>query len=77
MNRYTIALAFACCITMQVGAQAPRSVAHSDTAELRQTLDAIAAAHHGVLGYSIINLDTGERLSLRGDDIFNSFVGFR
>jgi beta-lactamase class A len=26
--------------------------------------------HHGVLGYSISNLDTGERLSLRGDETF-------
>jgi beta-lactamase class A len=43
---------------------------HSGTAALRRTLDAIAAGHHGVLGYSIINLDTGERLSLRGDETF-------
>lgn len=70
MNRYTIALAFACSITMQAGAQAPLAVTHSDTTALRHTLDAIAAAHHGVLGYSVINLDTGERLSLRGDETF-------
>lgn len=70
MNRHAIALALACSITAPVGAQAPRPVAHSDTAALRHTLDAIAAAHHGVLGYSVINLDTGERLSLRGDETF-------
>lgn len=43
---------------------------HADTAALHRTLDAIAAAHHGVLGYSVMNLDTGERLSLRGDETF-------
>jgi beta-lactamase class A len=37
---------------------------------LHHTLDAIAAAHHGILGYSVLNLDTGERLSLRGDETF-------
>jgi len=42
----------------------------ADTAALHKTLDAIAAAHHGVLGYSVLNLDTGERMSLRGDETF-------
>lgn len=42
----------------------------ADTAALHRTLDAIAHAHHGVLGYSVMNLDTGERLSLRGDETF-------
>jgi len=42
----------------------------ADTTALHKQLDAIAAAHHGVLGYSIHNLDTGERLSLRGDETF-------
>src|SRR5690242_21873581 len=50
------------------GAQAP--FARADTAALHKQLDAIAAAHHWVLGYSISNLDTGERLSLRGDETF-------
>ncbi|HXT14431.1 MAG TPA: serine hydrolase [Gemmatimonadaceae bacterium] len=43
---------------------------HADTAALHRTLDGIASAHHGVLGYSVLNLDTGERLSLRGDETF-------
>ena len=44
----------------------------ADTAALHRTLDAIAAAHHGVLGYAVHNLDTGERLSLRGDETFST-----
>ncbi|HEY4132827.1 MAG TPA: serine hydrolase [Gemmatimonadaceae bacterium] len=46
--------------------------ARTDTAALHKQLDAIAAAHRGVLGYSIINLDTGERLSSRGDETFST-----
>lgn len=42
----------------------------ADTAALRRELGKIVAAHHGVVGYSIHNLDTGERLSLRGDETF-------
>ena len=45
---------------------------HADTAALHRTLDGIAKAHHGILGYSINNLDTGERLSLRGDETFST-----
>jgi beta-lactamase class A len=44
--------------------------AHADTAGLRRSLDAVASAHRGVLGYAVWNLDTGERLSLRGDETF-------
>ena len=53
-------------------AQNPGTFVHADTAALRKQLDAIAAAHHGVLGYSVINLDTGERLSSRGDETFST-----
>lgn len=51
---------------------APNKVAFAptDTARLRHTLDSIAAAHHGVVGYSIIDIETGARLSLRGDQKF-------
>lgn len=51
-------------------AVAQTSFTRADTAVLHKQLDAIAAAHHGVLGYSVSNLDTGERLSLRGDETF-------
>ncbi len=57
-----------CAVTLC--AQSPKPFARADTSGLRRTLDALAAAHHGVLGYSISNLDTGERLSLRGDETF-------
>jgi len=53
-----------------LGAQRVMLPDRADTAALHRTLDAIAAAHHGVLGYSVWNLDTGERLSLRGDETF-------
>ena len=48
----------------------PGTVARADTVALHRTLDSLARAHHGVLGYAIHNLDTGERLSLRGDETF-------
>lgn len=52
------------------GPAAAMPFAHADTAQLRWTLDGIAGAHHGVVGYAIHNLDTGERLSRRGDETF-------
>jgi beta-lactamase class A len=42
----------------------------ADTAALHRSLDAIAAAHHGSVGYAVYNLDTGERFALRGDETF-------
>ena len=44
--------------------------ARADTARLHRTLDSLAAAHHGVVGYAVNNIDTGERLALRGDSTF-------
>ena len=41
---------------------------HADTAALRRALDSIADAHHGVVGYSVIDMETGARLSRRGDE---------
>jgi beta-lactamase class A len=41
-----------------------------DTVSLHRTLDSLARHFHGVLGYSINNLDTGERMTLRGDETF-------
>lgn len=43
---------------------------HADTARLRRTLDSIADAHHGVVGYSVIDLETGARINRRGDETF-------
>jgi beta-lactamase class A len=58
-----------------LGAQAPAPArgthfARADTSSLHRTLDSLAAAHRGVVGYTVHNLDTGERLSLRGDEKF-------
>ena len=41
-----------------------------DTVALHRTLDSLVHRFHGVLGYSIKNLDTGERLVVRGDETF-------
>ena len=52
------------------GAAATPVLARADTAALHRTLDSLADAHRGVVGYSILNVDTGERLSRRGDEPF-------
>ena len=59
----------ACATAQHTGttAAAPLAV---DTAALRHTLDSLATAHHGVVGYSIIDLDSGIRMSRRGDETF-------
>ena len=58
-----------------VESQAPTSIrsssfARADTARLHRTLDSLAGAHRGVVGYAVHNLDTGERLALRADEKF-------
>ncbi|HEU4566178.1 MAG TPA: serine hydrolase [Gemmatimonadaceae bacterium] len=57
------------CTRAQGAATTPAPV-RADTAALHRALDSLAAAHHGVVGYTVHNLDTGERLSLRGDETF-------
>ena len=42
----------------------------ADTAALRHKLDSIADAHHGIVGYSVIDVETGVRMSRRGDEKF-------
>ena len=42
----------------------------ADTAALRRTLDSLADAHPGLVGYTVHNIDTGERLERRGDETF-------
>ena len=42
----------------------------ADTAALRRTLDSIADAHRGVVGYTVHDLDGGARLERRGDETF-------
>lgn len=56
------------CIRGQ-GAATPAPL-RADTAALHRTLDSLAAAHHGVVGYSVLDLDSGAHLELRGDETF-------
>ena len=64
-------LALILLLATSAGAQAPAAArARADTAALQRTLRSIASSHHGVLGYSVRNLDTGESLSFRGDETF-------
>jgi beta-lactamase class A len=49
---------------------APASYQRADTAALHRTLDSLASAHRGVVGYTVNNLETGERLERRGDETF-------
>jgi len=69
------ALAALLILPVAANAQAPASVrpatfVRADTAALHRTLDSLARAHRGIVGYAVHNLDTGERLSLRGDEKF-------
>jgi beta-lactamase class A len=61
------------CATGQA-ARAPGASAltRADTAALRRTLDSLAAGHRGVVGFTVHNLDTGERLERRGDETFST-----
>lgn len=52
------------------GSAPARAAVRADTAALHRALDSLAAAHHGVVGYAVRNLDTGERLERRGDETF-------
>ena len=61
------------CATGQLRtAAAPASLARADTARLHRTLDSLAQVHHGIVGYTVHNLDTGERLERRGDETFST-----
>jgi beta-lactamase class A len=42
----------------------------ADTTALNHKLDSIADAHHGVVGYSVIDVDNNVRISRRGDEKF-------
>jgi beta-lactamase class A len=53
-----------------LSSSSPGNFQRADTAALHRTLDSLAGAHRGVVGYVVHNLDTGERLELRGDETF-------
>jgi beta-lactamase class A len=65
------AVSAAGCASAQ-GRPAAASFGRADTAAQRRGLDSLAAAHHGGVGDSVRNLDTGERLERRGDETFPS-----
>jgi len=48
------------------------AAAQSDTAALRRTLEGVIRDYAGVVGVSVQNLETGEALSIRGDEKFPS-----
>ena len=50
----------------------PASFTRADTAGLRRTLDSLASAHHGIVGYAVHDVDTGEHLARRGDETFST-----
>jgi beta-lactamase class A len=60
------------CAAAQTAIVTPPKLApvRADTAVLHKTLDSISDAHHGVVGYSVIDLENGVRLSRRGDETF-------
>jgi beta-lactamase class A len=65
-----LAGAVACAARASSAAIGRQPAVRADTAALRRTLDSIADAHHGVVGYSVIDLETGARISRRGDETF-------
>ncbi len=48
----------------------PVNFAHADTSKIAPALDSLARNFHGILGYDVENIDTGERWSYRGDETF-------
>lgn len=69
----SLALAVApACVSAQGGraSSAPSAWQRADTATLHRTFESLASAHHGVVGYVVSNLDTGEHFERRGDETF-------
>ena len=58
--------------TAAQGAASALTPVRADTARLRHTLDSIADAHHGIMGYSVIDIDNNVRMSRRGDETFST-----
>jgi len=63
-----------CALVMTIAAlpalAGAQTFTRADTAKLNRTLDSLSRAHRGVIGYSVRNVDTGERLERRGDEPF-------
>lgn len=68
-----LALAAAPRASAQSGrATSPPEFQRADTAALHRTFESLASAHHGVVGYTVFNLDTGERFERLGDETFST-----
>ena len=69
-----LSVAVAGCASASSAQTSPPRLApvRADTARLRAKLDSIANAHHGILGYSVIDIDNDVRLSHRGDETFST-----
>lgn len=70
---FLLAAAVGCAST--TSAQKPAVAAkpapvRADTAALHHKLDSIAAAHRGVVGYSVIDIENNVRFNRRGDETF-------
>ena len=65
-------LSTACGLTAQTASPSTAAPATAPLSQLRRTLDSIADAHRGVVGYSITNLETNEHLERRGDEPFST-----
>jgi beta-lactamase class A len=63
-------LALPAALPAQAPARGVPTLTRADTTLLHRSLDSLAGAHRGVVGYTVHNLDTGERLSLRADEKF-------
>jgi len=63
--------AIACTNSTAAQGPAARSApVRADTAALRHKLDSLADAHHGIIGYSIVDIDNNVRMSRHGDETF-------
>src|SRR3954468_15349713 len=58
------------CVLLLVCSTAAALPAQVDSGRLRRTLDSIADRQHGTVGYAVIDLGTGARISRRGDETF-------
>ncbi len=56
--------------TAPAGAARPVPQPRGDIAALQRTLDSLASAHRGIVGYAVTNLETGEHIDRRGDETF-------
>jgi beta-lactamase class A len=61
----------AACVPARAAAPAP-AAAPADTARLRRTLDDLLRGYPGVAGVSVLNLNSGERVSIRGGETYPS-----